>query len=63
MWEKLVLRFKTRSLVVVILSVGATGLAVYDPGFRPTFGNIVGVGIGGYLGQMFPQQKAPEEKS
>ncbi len=60
--QTLIERFNTRSLVTVILTVGAVALAFLDPSFRPTFGNIVSVGVGGYLGQMFPQQ-APKQKS
>jgi hypothetical protein len=56
MIKELVLRFKTRSLVVSLLTAGAIALAIHDPAFRPTFGNIVSVGLGGYLGQLFPQK-------
>lgn len=54
---KLLERFKTRSLVVVILSLGAVTLAAHDPSFRPAFSNLVSLALGGYYGQMFPESK------
>lgn len=66
-WQELILRFKTRSLVVIILSAGSVGLAIYDPSFRPSFSNIVSTGLGGYLAQLvpqiIPQQKNPKNES
>ncbi len=46
-----------RHLIVLMLSIGALVLAYLDPEFRPTFGNLVSTGLGGYFGQMFPQNK------
>ncbi len=46
-----------RQLIVLTLSLGALILAYLDPEFRPTFGNLVSTGLGGYFGQMFPQNK------
>ncbi len=46
-----------RQFVVLVFSLGAVALAYFDPSFRPTFGNLVNLTVGGYLGQMIPRQK------
>ncbi|MBW4477044.1 MAG: hypothetical protein KME54_09235, partial [Tolypothrix brevis GSE-NOS-MK-07-07A] len=48
-------RLTVRSVVVIILVVGAFALAIADDNFRPTFGDLAKVGVGGYLGQMLPE--------
>ncbi|MBW4480522.1 MAG: hypothetical protein KME54_27710, partial [Tolypothrix brevis GSE-NOS-MK-07-07A] len=50
-------RLTVRSVVVIILVVGAFALAIADDNFRPTFGDLAKVGVGGYLGQMLPEAK------
>ena len=45
-----------RQFVVLIFSIGAVALAYFDPSFRPTFGNLVNLTVGGYLGQMIPRK-------
>lgn len=50
-------RISTRSLVVLLLVSAAAGLAVIDPAFRPSFGDLAKVGVGGYLGQLFPRKE------
>lgn len=45
-----------RQFVVLTFSIGAVALAYFDPSFRPTFGNLVNLTVGGYLGQMIPRQ-------
>ena len=47
-----------RQFVVLVFSIGAVVLAYFDPSFRPTFGNLVNIAIGGYLGQMIPRNKS-----
>ncbi len=47
-----------RQFVVLVFSIGAVVLAYFDPSFRPTFGNLVNLAVGGYLGQMIPRQKS-----
>ncbi len=46
-----------RQFVVLVFSIGAVVLAYFDPSFRPTFGNLVNLAVGGYLGQMIPRSK------
>ncbi len=48
-------RLTVRSVVVIILVVGALVLAIADYNFRDTFGDLAKVGVGGYLGQMLPK--------
>jgi hypothetical protein len=50
-------KLSVRSMVVIILVVGALVLAVADDNFRPTFGDLAKVSVGGYLGQMLPEAK------
>ena len=50
-------RFNVRSVVVIILVVGALVLAIADDNFRSTFGDLAKVGVGGYLGPMLPEAK------
>ncbi|WP_219725458.1 hypothetical protein [Fischerella thermalis] len=52
MWQ----RFSTRSLIMILLVLGAMGLAVVDERFRPVFGDLAKVGVGGYLGQLIPEK-------
>ena len=48
-------KLSVRSVVVIILVIGALVLAIADDNFRPTFGDLAKVGVGGYLGQMLPE--------
>jgi C4-dicarboxylate transporter len=50
-------KLSVRSVVVIILVIGAFVLAIADHNFRPTFGDLAKVGVGGYLGQMLPEAK------
>lgn len=56
-------RLTVRSVVVIILVVGALVLAIADPNFRPTFGDLAKIGIGGYLGQLLPEAKRSGDSS
>jgi len=47
----------TRSFVVLILVGGVLYLAIVDRSFRPVFGDLAKIGIGGYLGQLIPRDK------
>lgn len=53
---RLLQRFNTRSLVVLILVGGVLYLAVVDRSFRNVFGDLAKIGIGGYLGQLVPRK-------
>lgn len=53
--NKLISRLSVRSIVVLLFVVGALILAVIDSSFRPTYGHLADVAIGGYLGQLMPQ--------
>ena len=58
--RKVLLREKSwscRQFVVLLFSLGACTLAYLDPEFRPTFGNLVNLSVGGYLGQLIPKKK------
>lgn len=55
MVNKLVSRLTVRSSVVLLFAIGALVLAVLDPSFRPTYGHLADVAVGGYLGQLIPQ--------
>ena len=57
MIEKIFSRLKTRSIIILILVIGSFVLAVYDNSFRETFGDLAKIGVGGYLGQLLPQEK------
>lgn len=46
-----------RQFVVLLFSIGAVALAYFDPSFRPTYGNLVNLTVGGYLGQMLPRKR------
>ena len=46
-----------RQFVVLLFSIGAVVLAYFDPSFRPTYGNLVNLTVGGYLGQMLPRKR------
>ncbi len=48
----------TRSVVVILFVVGVFVLAVIDINFRATFADIAKIRIGGYLGQLYPQQRS-----
>jgi hypothetical protein len=50
-------RIDTRSIVIVGLLLGATALAVMDEKFRPIYGDLAKVGLGGYFGQLVPEKK------
>ncbi|MBW4607352.1 MAG: hypothetical protein KME22_09020 [Hassallia sp. WJT32-NPBG1] len=50
-------KLKTRSIVILILVLGAFFLAIKDNSFRETFGDLAKIGVGGYLGQLLPQDK------
>jgi hypothetical protein len=50
-------RLKIRSIVILILVIGALALAIQDRNFRSTFGDLAKIGVGGYLGQLLPQDK------
>jgi hypothetical protein len=50
-------KVNTRSLVILILVFGAVGLAVIDPNFRPAYGDLAKISLGGYLGQLLPQKR------
>ncbi len=52
---KMLSKISVRSVVVIILVIGALVLAIADDNFRPTFGDLAKVGVGGYLGQMLPE--------
>jgi hypothetical protein len=47
---------KARSLIVLVVVVGAVAIAISDEKFRPVFGDLAKVAIGGYLGQMLPEK-------
>lgn len=47
----------TRSIVIVGLLIGSTTLAVMDEKFRPAYGDLAKIGLGGYLGQLLPETK------
>ncbi len=49
-------RLTTRSLVILILVCGVLYLAIADESFRPIFGDLAKVGIGGYFGQLVPKE-------
>ncbi len=53
---RLLQRFNTRSLIVLILVTGVLYLALIDPSFRDVFGDLAKVGVGGYLGQLVPRE-------
>ncbi len=53
---RLLQRFNTRSLVVLILVGGVLYLAIVDRTFRTVFGDLAKIGIGGYLGQLVPRK-------
>ena len=44
-----------RTAIALVLVTGATVLAIIDESFRPTFGEIAMLGLGGYLGQLVPR--------
>ncbi|BAZ66266.1 hypothetical protein NIES4106_53450 [Fischerella sp. NIES-4106] len=52
MWQ----RINTRSLIVLLLVVGSVAIALHDEKFRPIFGDLAKVAIGGYLGQLIPEK-------
>lgn len=55
MRAKMLSRITVRAVVVIILVIGALVLAIVDHNFRPTFGDLAKVGVGGYLGQLLPE--------
>jgi hypothetical protein len=50
-------RINLRSGIVLMLVVGGLGLSIIDEQFRPVFGDLAKVGVGGYLGQLIPESK------
>ena len=50
-------KINVRSVVVLLLVLGALSLAVLDEKFRPVFGDLAKVGVGGYLGQLLPEKR------
>lgn len=55
--QSLINRLNVRSVIVVTLVFGVFFLAIYDKDFRPTFGDLAKVSIGGYFGQMNPGKR------
>lgn len=55
--------FSIRSVVVMILVTGCLGLAIADKDFRPTFGRLADIGLGGYLAQLIPKSGVKNEGS
>lgn len=49
-------RLTVRSIVILLLVIGCLAIAIIDISFRPTFGDIAKIGIGGYLGQLIPEK-------
>ncbi|HEY9711322.1 MAG TPA: hypothetical protein V6D48_24140 [Oculatellaceae cyanobacterium] len=52
-------RVSTRSVVILGLLIGATTLAIMDSSFRPAYGDLAKIGLGGYLAQLLPGSKEP----
>ncbi len=50
-------RLKIRSVIILILVIGSLILAIQYESFRSTFGDLAKIGVGGYLGQLLPQEK------
>lgn len=50
-------KLSVRSVVVLLLVLGALALAGIDEKFRPVFGDLAKVGVGGYLGQLLPGKR------
>lgn len=50
-------KMSVRSVIVLILVIGALLLAIIDENSRPIFGDLAKVGVGGYLGQLMPQKQ------
>lgn len=46
-----------RSLIILALVVGAIAIAIQDQSFRPIFGDLTKVALGGYLGQLIPSKE------
>lgn len=64
--QNVVSKFSVRSLIVLTLVGGSLFLAIVDKEFRPVFGRLADIGLGGYLGQLVPrhfQQKEEAEDS
>lgn len=51
-------RLSVRSVVILLLVIGCLIVAIIDISFRPTFGDIAKIGIGGYLGQLLPEKQS-----
>ncbi len=43
------------SVVILLMVLGSFGLALCDEEFRPIFGDLAKVGVGGYLGRLLPE--------
>lgn len=52
--KEIIRRLKVRSVVVLLLVFGTLIFAISDKNFRPTFGDLAKIGVGGYLGQIIP---------
>lgn len=51
-----------RSLIVFMFAIGSFWLAVTDPSYRPSFKDLGQIALGGYLGQMLPQEYGDKKK-
>lgn len=60
-FPKIIDRIDTRSIVIIGLLFGATTLAVMDEKFRPAYGDLAKIGLGGYLGQLLPEVKRSKD--
>lgn len=63
MIEKILLKMNTRSLVVLVLLIGASIIAIKDPPFRSIYGNLCSTAIGGYFGLTYPNSKADDKNT
>lgn len=52
--KELITRLQVRSVIVLLLVFGTLILAINDKNFRPTFGDLAKIGVGGYLAQIIP---------
>lgn len=57
LFKNLLDKLSLRSMVVLVLVFGTLYLAITDQTFRPTFGDLAKVGVGGYLGQLIPKKE------
>lgn len=54
-------RVRARSIIVFLLVVGSLYLAILDHTYRPIFGDLTKIAIGGYLSQMIPSNYVKPE--